>query len=280
MGRIETQKNIPVHQLPDLAFLASDQSPSFGEHQAHHRINFYAIVWFSETRGTHYIDFEPYPLKKDSVYLLGKNQAHSIPGAALPAARAIVFSVDFFQAIEEPYLRQMFLPFQNEGIDIPPGMIDPLKNLFDLILLEYKSAADKDLLLKYTSVLLMHLYRFSKHAHPAFVQQDKRVDKLLHLLEENYKAGYPAGFYASQVGISTKRLNEILKKKMGGTLSQLIQHLLLVEAKRELAHGSESIKEIAYKLGFNEQSYFTRFFKKYTGNSPETFRTKTISASR
>jgi AraC-like DNA-binding protein len=268
-------KNIPVHQLPDITFLASDQSPTFGEARSNHRINFYAIVWFTEDAGTHYVDFEPYPIKKNSVFLLGKNQAHSIPAEKIPAARTIVFSTDFFENIDEPYLRQLFLPFRNDGIMIPEDMVSPLKHLFDLIILEYKGKADQMMLLEYTTAYLMHLHRFSQKKNNTVTHSDKRLEKLIHLVEENYKNGLPAEFYATEANLSTKQMNEILKKSMGGTLNQLIQHLLLIEAKRQLAHGSQSIKEIAYQLGFNEQSYFARFFKKNTGNSPETFRTKT-----
>lgn len=279
MSRIKSSntsaKNIPVHQLPDITFLASDQSPTFGEARSNHRINFYAIVWFMENAGTHYLDFEPYAIKKNSVFLIGKNQAHSIPAEKIPAARTIVFSNDFFEKIEEPFLRQLFLPFRNDGIVIPPEMVLPLQQLFDLIILEYKGKADQQILLKYTSVYLMHLFRYSEKKSNSSTPTDKRLDKLIHLVEENYKNSLPAEFYAAEANLSTKQVNEILKKNMGGTLNQLIQHLLLIEAKRQLAHGSQSIKEIAYQLGFNEQSYFARFFKKNTGTSPENFRTKT-----
>jgi AraC-like DNA-binding protein len=67
-------------------------------------------------------------------------------------------------------------------------------------------------------------------------------------------------------------MNEILRDAVGTTLSQLLYQLLIIEAKRELFHQDLSVKEIAYELGFSEQSYFARFFKKHTGQSPEDFR--------
>ncbi len=111
-------------------------------------------------RREHFINFEPFPVKKDTVYLIGKNQVHSISSARLPLARVIVFSTSFFERIEEPHLRQLFLPFGNEGITISLKMVAPLKQLFGLILLEYQSASDPVLPLKYTTALLMHLHSF------------------------------------------------------------------------------------------------------------------------
>lgn len=274
---MKTLQNIPLHQLDDIQFLASEHSVTFGDHEPNHRIDFYALVWYSENAGTHFIDFEPYPIKKDMVYLLGKNQVHSIPATERPDARVIVCSEDFFHLIEEPYLRLLFLPFNNEGIIVPAEMAGPLKQLFHLLVLEYNANAETALLLKYTTALLMHLYRFSKQSPGGAAMYDERLEKLFRLLEENYKEERAVAFYADKIGITPKRLNEIVREKFGFTVSQIIYHLLLIEAKREIGHGRKSIKEIAYELGFSEQSYFSRFFKKQTGSTPESFRQQALT---
>ncbi len=266
------QKDFPIHQLPLVDFLASDQSPAFGPHAPSHRINFYAIVWFLKDGGKHYIDFEDYPVRKNSVYLIGKNQIHSIPSLQLPRARTIVFSAAFFDHIEEPFLRQLFFPFHSRGIDIPESMLQPMKHLFGLIMLESNTTADRSLLIKYTTILLTHLLRFSKSDFSALATEDNRMLRLFQLLEANYKEHRAASFYARQIGLTPKRVNEILRQKMGMTINGLLNRLLLLEAKRELSHQQYAIKEIAYNLGFSDQSYFARFFKKHTGMAPEHFR--------
>ncbi|STD11909.1 helix-turn-helix domain-containing protein [Chryseobacterium carnipullorum] len=52
----------------------------------------------------------------------------------------------------------------------------------------------------------------------------------------------------------------------------MIAQRLILEAKRELSFGALTIKEIAFKLGFSDASYFSRFFKKQTGRNPEGFK--------
>lgn len=270
--------DIPVHVLPDIPFLVSDSSLVFGAHEPSHRIHFFALIWFSENKGDHFIDFESFPIRSNKVYLLGKNQVHSIPATRLPKARVIVFSVDFFQRIEEPHLRQLFLPFNNEGITIPPQMAGTMTQLFALLLSEYQGLSDPAMLLKYLTAFLLHLYRFSKQHYLLASGEDNRMVRLFQLLEEHYKEQRTARFYALQIGLTSKRINEILRDKMGTTISQLLYHLLLIEAKRELFHSQRSIKEIAYELGFSEQSYFARFFKKHTGTTPEQFRSGSLTA--
>ena len=271
---MKNSHNIPLHTLPALQFLASDQRTAFGDHWPSHRIDFYAIVWFTENSGVHFIDFESYPISENTVYLIGQNQVHSIPSEVLPKAKTIVFSTSFFHRIEEPFLRQLFLPFVNDGIVIPANMREALTNLFNLIVLENNGQADLTLLLKYTTAFLWHLYRFRDHQSSFTAGEDSRIIQLFALLEEHYTEERSAGFYAQQIGLTPKRINEILRTKTGMTISQLLYQLLLIEAKRELFHGRLPIKEIAYQLGFADQSYFARFFKKHTGITPEEFREK------
>lgn len=254
--------------------MASDSGLAFGEHAPSHRISFFAIVWFSEDAGTHLIDFESFPIRANDVFLLGPNQVHSIPADALPPSRTIVFAHDVFDRIDEPHLRQLFLPFENEGFSIPPDMVEPLTHLFDLILIECRANADIALLLKYTSALLTHLYRFGKHDHRIAGAEDHRLVRLFQLMQTHYRQEKSASFYARQIGLTPKRVNELLREKMGTTVSKLLYRLMLIEAKRELFHQQHSIKEIAYGLGFSDQSYFARFFKKQTGITPEEFRAR------
>ncbi|RYY58036.1 MAG: helix-turn-helix domain-containing protein [Chitinophagaceae bacterium] len=272
--------SIPLHELPDLPFMASDKPFVFGDPAENHRINFYAIIWFLEDKGQHFIDFKSYPVRKNCIYLLAENQVHSIPAPVLPCARVIVFPADFFHQIEDLQLRQLFLPFEEGGFQVPPEMVLPMEQLFKLLLLEYRGKAESQMLLQYTTLLLRHLFRFGKDRLPAVAGEDSRMVKLFQLIGENYKENRSTAFYATQIGLTPKRINEILRKTAGITMSQLLYQLLLLESKRELFHGVLSIKEIAYNLGFSDQSYFARFFKKHTRISPEKFREKAAIRQR
>ncbi len=266
------KNDIPLHTMPELPFIASDERTAFGEHSANHRIDFFAVIWFTQDDGEHYIDFEAHPIHKNTVYLLGKNQVHAIPSEQLPLAKVMVFSTAFFERIEEPFLRQLFLPFDNAGIVIPEAILRSLEKLFELILTEHHGQADIDLLLKYTTAFLWHLYRLAGQRFTLGAGEDQRLIKLFQLMETHYRQNRSADFYATQMGLTAKRLNEILRQRTGFTMSQLLSQLLIIEAKHEIYYHRLSVKEIAYQLGFSDQSYFARFFKKQTGFTPEQFR--------
>jgi len=90
-------------------------------------------------------------------------------------------------------------------------------------------------------------------------------------IEQYYKEEKNVEFYARKMELSSKRLNEIFKELLGQTVTQVLHHRLLLEAKRELVSQTKTIQSISDDLGFENPSYFARFFKKNEGSSPTEF---------
>ena len=78
--------------------------------------------------------------------------------------------------------------------------------------------------------------------------------------------------YAAQLNLSLSYLNEAIKKTTGQPVSYWIQYEIMLEAKRLLYHSDLSIKEIAYQLGYEDHTYFSRLFRKTVQITPGTFR--------
>ena len=78
--------------------------------------------------------------------------------------------------------------------------------------------------------------------------------------------------YAYKLGVSPNYLNILAKKHLGKSALEIINERVLLETKRLLLRTDFEISEIAYRLGFNELSYFSRFFKRNTGITPHEFK--------
>jgi AraC family transcriptional activator of pobA len=91
-------------------------------------------------------------------------------------------------------------------------------------------------------------------------------------LEEHFIQTREPSFYASLHHLSPSTFSKKIKKQFGKTPSKLIQERVILEAKRQLHLTSKSIKEIAGALNFEDEFYFSRYFKKETGVSPKYFR--------
>jgi AraC family transcriptional activator of pobA len=92
------------------------------------------------------------------------------------------------------------------------------------------------------------------------------------LLADEYKKWKSPGEYAEALHLSGPYLNEAVKEDTGFTVSHWIQQQIMLEAKRLLYHSSCTVKEIAYELGYEDPTYFSRLFKKTVGKTPGDFR--------
>jgi YesN/AraC family two-component response regulator len=98
------------------------------------------------------------------------------------------------------------------------------------------------------------------------------LQKLKDAIEAHYRTKHSASDYAEMLNITPKALGKITKIHFQKTLTDLISDRIVIEAKRELYLSAKSIKEIAYELGFDDEFYFSRFFKKRADISPQYYR--------
>ncbi|EJC81133.1 DNA-binding domain-containing protein, AraC-type [Rhizobium leguminosarum bv. trifolii WSM2297] len=105
-------------------------------------------------------------------------------------------------------------------------------------------------------------------------ENGRRLEMLDELLQQHFRSHKPASFYASELGISPTHLTRIVRSMTGSTPHELIAGKLIEEAKRQLVFTLGSVQEIGFRLGFADPAYFSRFFLKYTGETPRVWRVK------
>lgn len=94
------------------------------------------------------------------------------------------------------------------------------------------------------------------------------------LLEVNFIKEKSVNFYAQQFNLSIDAFSKKIKKQLGKSPSSFIQERVILESKKRLHLTHQSVKEIAVQLNFDDEHYFSRYFKKYVGVSPSEFRLK------
>lgn len=103
---------------------------------------------------------------------------------------------------------------------------------------------------------------------------DNTVFDFQELIEQNFIQEKSPSFYADTLLVPLNTLSRKTKQQLGKTPSQLIQERMILEAKRQLHLTHSSVKEIAHALNFDDEHYFSRYFKKHTGVSPSKYRTE------
>lgn len=103
---------------------------------------------------------------------------------------------------------------------------------------------------------------------------NKNAAEFQKLLETHFKSEKELSFYSDKLNITNNTLSKAVKKEFAKTPSQLINERIILEAKKLLHLTYRSVKEIASELGFSDEFYFSRYFKKSVGCSPKNYREK------
>ncbi|MBV8327013.1 helix-turn-helix domain-containing protein [Chryseobacterium sp.] len=265
-----TEKDIPVHHLTSEEFQMSTLTAA-GPENFHdvHRHNFFEIIWFREVyeNSRLELDFESYKLGNNQICIIAPGQAFNMKiegevGYAMAISREI-----FNEACDiEWVLTGGVLPFflHSESENVCSAILSLIEN-------EYNGASRTELLKTYLKAFCIIIAEQINPQEP-LLHDRQRIQELVGLIEKYYIVHKETGFYAEKLKISTHHLNDIVRLLRGTTVKKMISQRLILEAKRELSFGALTVKEIAFKLGFRDASYFSRFFKKHTGQNPDSFK--------
>lgn len=169
----------------------------------------------------------------------------------------------------------------NEALHLSPREEQIMWDLFFKIDAEYRTNNDeysRNIMLSHVDAMLKYSQRFYKRQ---FINRSelsgKTVSKFNDALSSYFKNGFTRGLpnvtsLASQLHLSPRYLSDLLKQETGKTAIELIHIYLINEAKNRLRNDDQRVSEIAYQLGFEDLSYFSRLFKKETGVTPNQFK--------
>ncbi|NIG57426.1 helix-turn-helix domain-containing protein [Chitinophaga sp. Cy-1792] len=241
-----------------------------------HKHDFYMLLLIERGSGSHTIDFIEYPVEKNTIFFLAPAQAHQWNISPDARGYQVMFSPAFLA--QKGPLWPFFTPSALPLLQLRQEEYQLISEEFTKMTTE---AANKEpfasqVLYHRLQTILLLLQRWYNVAHPEISASTEHhiINKFLHLLEEHYFQHSTVQFYADKLLISPSYLNQVCSRESGRTAGEYIRERILLEAKRLLTLTTMDIREIAYTLGFKDSSYFSRFFRKYTGNTPLEFRRK------
>lgn len=145
---------------------------------------------------------------------------------------------------------------------------------------EGQVAAGTSLLL----ALMVQVHRISQLSdststptHYSISRKAQQIEKFRSLLDKQFRQQHSLQAYAEQVGVSVGQLSRLCREVLGKSSLQVMNDRLLQEAQRELVYTSLPIKQLAAELGFEDDAYFSRFFRKHTGASPKAYRAEALA---
>ncbi|MFN1217835.1 AraC family transcriptional regulator [Chryseobacterium kwangjuense] len=250
-----------------------------------HRHDFYAAVLFTNGTGIHEIDFQKYEVSEGSLFFLSPGQIHSWELSEDIDGYIFFCSQEFY---EMHYVNQKLRNFPFFGsvsfprkLQLDAEELERTDQLFQLLGKEFQSQhVMKDgLILSLMSQVFISATRFfSKdidvRSSSASLSYFKHYQDFENLLEEYFTSQKSIAYYASLLEITPKHLNRIVQTVVRKTATDVITERVVLEAKRMLIYLDESLVEIAFRLGYEEYSYFVRVFRKSSGMTPTQFMRK------
>ncbi len=252
-----------------------------------HRHDFFEVLYLSKGSGFHVIDGNKYDIKPPCVFFMSPGQAHKIEFSSDIDGYIFIFTSEFYLINQTNQNRLIEFPFfftiRQEN---KPLIFDNTDDVFFLETLFKKGIAETEKGDKYSIDLLRSVLDLILTSCSILYKTDEKllgkgkghivVKRFFRLVEENYGQNWSVAEYADRMAITPNHLTQTVNQLTGKTSSQIIRSKQILEIKRLLVHTNLNVTEIANRLNFHDQSYFTKFFKREIGVSPLQYRVKAM----
>lgn len=241
-----------------------------------HRHNFYHFVLFTAGGGNHTIDFERFEIEPWQIYFMSPGQIHTWEFEGEMQGYVVNFHKDLFKNVllRSDYLTT--LSFFSGLVRDEVFVLDEADRSLVIDVLErlHENSTRMD----FVQSSLFYLFNLLDARRIPSLHSDSNtynhtlLRNFLNLIELNFRSLRLPKEYAALLYITPNHLNALCKELLGQPAGELIRDRVILEAKRLLVIKDYSVAEIAYELNFNDNSYFTKFFKKVVGITPDEFR--------
>ncbi len=226
-------------------------------------------------------DFQEVAVDGVTLVFLSPGQVHRVlPGTGMTGT-TVSFSQAFFDHGAPPpsllYDLPYFFPVSvKPWLQLPGEEAGRFIELFNALQTEFDQAKSgaAEVLRSMLHILVVWANRIYAQAYPAQeATRAAQMTRAFHLaVEQDFRERSSVSAYAQQLGVSANHLNDTVQQQTGRSAGDVIRQRRVLDAKRLLCHSDLSVAEIGYQLGFRDPSYFSRFFRRHAGLSPEAFR--------
>ena len=233
-----------------------------------HLHGFYEIIWFQKGSGTHYVDFNQYAIAPGTIFFISPGQIHSFDTKHDQEGYVLKICAELF----DDFVSLSCVTVQDKD----SAALEILIGAMQEELKKEDSLGHREALHALVKLFVIMVRRSYAGMNPSAPNPHKVSYKAFlnfrKLIEENYCRLHTVKDYASLLNVSSKTLTLYVNECSKYSPLELINNRIILEAKRLLRYSVLSVKEIAFRLGFEDPSYFAKFFKRLVKQSPADYR--------
>ena len=285
------KRNLPLQDLPKSIhpfYITSIKEENKLWRKAY-RPNYQKILWIKTGHGQHLIDDLIIDIQPNAFYFINKGKVYQLLENSEIEGVLIRYSNEFLpsinQNVNDKFYSSLYGYIRDVGhFQLTNEMeIQENETILNQLINEFQRPPQifgkRNILQHLLLTLLLLLERKSREIFTQKVANTQKKDKsvyyqFLELMELHFFEEHQVEFYARQLGIPRRRLSDIIKLFHGQPAKTLIQERIVLEAKRLLTFTNSNLKDIAYQLGFDTPTYFSRYFKKHTQQTPLEYQKK------
>lgn len=291
----KTSNNIPIYGLDNFSTPTSphkefqvevfDARRHF-EVQYPHRHDFYEVLYLSGGSGFHIIDSNKYKIEPPCIFFMTPGQTHKLELSQDIDGYIFLFTSDFYLLNQSNKNKLLGFPFFHSVTrENPPLAITQaednafIKNLFVRGCNTVKAGNPSEEIIRSLLDMILQTCNQLYPKEYKVLPNNKghiTVKKLMLLIEENYHLNLKVNEYAEMLSITPNHLTQLVKQIAGKTTNEILQEKNILEIKRLLLYTNLTITEIAEQMNFADQSYFTKYYKKCTGQTPLQYRSESM----
>lgn len=191
------------------------------------------------------------------------------------------FSSKFVSEINYIKTITNYLPviFDNPIMPLPENISSLYHQAFDLLINAYampKTIENKEILKAVFTIFMQGVIELYKNHTPysnaPMTRNMEICREFVQLAMENYTKEHSVSYYAKRLNITLQHFCYVIKKVSGRTALDILSNIIIMDAKAQLKSTDLPVKKIAFALGFDNLSFFNKYFRQHVGMTPQEYR--------
>lgn len=246
-----------------------------------HRHDYHELIWTRDGSGHQLIDGEVFAVAPNTVTLIGRGQVHVFERASGLYGAVVRFGDELLLGDASARSSPSWLLGSrgSRTVEVPPSDVPRLEATVEALAAETRRPTDArsvDLQRHLLSTILLWVERW----YDATRTQQREMDddgvqlyrRFVDILERDFARHHDVGHYADELRVPAAALARALAEVTGRGTKDLVSERVMLEGARLLRFTDLNVGEVAYRVGFPDQLYFSRAFKRQYGEAPMAYR--------